>query len=214
MAGGEENSSVDMGQMVQHFDRIRRSSGAHVMVVHHSGKDQARGARGHSLLRAATDTEIEIGDRQITVTKQRDLDMSFASAFELRVVELGRDEDGDAITSCTVDLVRRDELTPKTATPTEQLVLDALEDMLSERSFARALELVEELRKTEPDTTVNGVRGHLKNLLKKGLVKKPVHDQWQLAGPKLSSATWFENTRSSAAPRKHVADGGGRSVFE
>ena len=47
-----------MGALVKHFDKIRQATGAHVMVVHHSGKDAARGARGHSLLRAATEGQF------------------------------------------------------------------------------------------------------------------------------------------------------------
>jgi hypothetical protein len=109
MAGGDENSSVDMGNIVTHFDALRESTSAHLLVVHHTGKVVANGARGHSLLRAATDTEIEISDGVFEVTKQRDLPKSWSSAFFLDVVELGRDADGDPITSCTVRLIEKDE---------------------------------------------------------------------------------------------------------
>jgi hypothetical protein len=104
LAGGDENSSTDMGALVAHIDRLRKRTGAHILIVHHSGKDTSKGARGHSLLRAATDTEIEIRDGQIAVTKQRDLDGSWSSVFELDVVELGRDSDGDPVTSCVISL--------------------------------------------------------------------------------------------------------------
>lgn len=110
MAGGDENASTDMGAMVRHLDVLRRATGAHLMAVHHSGKDRAKGARGHSLLRAATDTEIEVADREIMVTKQRDLDGSFARHFDLDVVTLGVDADGDPVTSCTVRLMERGEV--------------------------------------------------------------------------------------------------------
>jgi hypothetical protein len=62
MAGGNENAPDDMGALVTNGTRIQQETGAMVCWVHHSGKDQARGARGHSLLRAATDTEIEVID--------------------------------------------------------------------------------------------------------------------------------------------------------
>ena len=39
---------------------FRNATGAHLLIVHHTGKDETRGARGHTSLRAATDTEIEI----------------------------------------------------------------------------------------------------------------------------------------------------------
>ena len=100
IAGGNENDSADMGALVKHLDAVRNASRAHVMVVHHAGKDQAKGARGHSLLRAATDTEIEIADGVATTTKQRDMEASPPIGFDLRVVELGTGPDGMTVTSC------------------------------------------------------------------------------------------------------------------
>lgn len=106
MAGGDENSSVDMGALVRHFDLLRAgAAGCHLMIVHHTGKDRARGARGHSLLRAATDTEIEVADRVVTVTKQRDMDGDWSRGFDLDVHELGVKPNGKLITSCTVRLL-------------------------------------------------------------------------------------------------------------
>lgn len=105
MAGGDENTFQDMAAFVGNVDRIRTETGAHVSVVHHSGKDTSRGARGHSSLRAATDTEIEIANNTATVTKQRDMEIGKPIGFKLRPVELGSDEDGSVITSCVVALV-------------------------------------------------------------------------------------------------------------
>jgi hypothetical protein len=105
--GGNENSPDDMGRFVHHCDAIRMATGAHVLIVHHTGKDDARGARGHSLLRAAVDTEIEVtktgeGCGVATVTKQRDRVGGEAFAFKLEPVIVGHDEDGLPVTSCVV----------------------------------------------------------------------------------------------------------------
>jgi AAA domain len=76
LAGGDENSSKDMGAFVRNCDLIRSATGAHLCSLHHLGKDESRGARGHSLLKAALDTELtatrsgRIGS--LEVTKQRD----------------------------------------------------------------------------------------------------------------------------------------------
>lgn len=108
MANGEENSSKDMGTVVANVDRVRAETGAHVMLVHHSGKDEARGARGSSVLRAAVDTEIEVKrdhDDNVTslvVRKQRDIEIGEALNFELLVVELGVNHRGKTVTSCVV----------------------------------------------------------------------------------------------------------------
>jgi len=76
------------------------------MLVHHSGKDQGRGARGHSSLRAAVDTEIELTVdglvRAAKATKQRDLEGGKVIAFTLEAIQLAEDMDGDPITSCIV----------------------------------------------------------------------------------------------------------------
>lgn len=107
LAGGNENAPDDMGALVMNMDRVRAETGSSVMFIHHSGKDQAKGARGHSLLRAAIDTEIEVvadGNRRVaTVVKQREIETAGIFEFQLRVVELGKNHRGKPITSCVVE---------------------------------------------------------------------------------------------------------------
>ena len=107
ISGGNENSPDDMGAIVINSDRIRQATGGHVMFIHHSGKDQARGARGHSLLRAATDTEIEVqrsdnGPSVATVRKQREFEGGQEYAFGLKQITLGLNKRGKEVTSCVV----------------------------------------------------------------------------------------------------------------
>lgn len=107
LAGGNENSSDDMGAVMVNADKIREETGAHVMFIHHSGKDVTRGARGHSLLRAAVDTEIEVTRDQrgisfARVTKQRELPVADELAYRLEVVEVGTNPRGKTVTSCVV----------------------------------------------------------------------------------------------------------------
>jgi hypothetical protein len=106
-AGANENSGEDMGSVIERFDRIRRETGAHFMLIHHSGKDQSRGARGHSSLRASVDTEIEVQDSKdgkfAQVTKQRDLDgKGNRIGFTLHPIEIGRNRWGGPATMCVV----------------------------------------------------------------------------------------------------------------
>lgn len=108
LAGGNENDSAEMGALVACIDLIREETGACVLLVHHSGKDAAKGARGHSLLRAAIDTEIEVkaddtGTRTATVCKQREMENGGRFGFQLDKVVLGQTEDhGEDITTCVV----------------------------------------------------------------------------------------------------------------
>jgi hypothetical protein len=73
--GGDENSHQTMSTVVDAADRIRRATGACVLLVHHTGKDTSAGARGHTSLLGAVDTEIacEAAERIITLraTKQK-----------------------------------------------------------------------------------------------------------------------------------------------
>jgi hypothetical protein len=101
---GNENSPEDMGAFVSSCDRIREASGGHLLVVHHSGKDQARGARGHSSLRAATDVEMEVTGsesvRSVTVKKNRDGEEGATYGFKLDIMELGENAKGRMVTTC------------------------------------------------------------------------------------------------------------------
>jgi len=107
MGSADENVAPDIAGLVRAIDLLRDRTGAHVMLVHHAGKDAARGARGHSALRGAIDTELELtaddtGGRLARATKQRDMPGGAECAFELEQVVLGTDRDGDPVTSCII----------------------------------------------------------------------------------------------------------------
>jgi len=138
MGAGSENDGADMGQYIKNIMLLKSKFNCHVMIIHHSGKDRGKGARGHSSLRAAVDTEIEVKAdglmRVATALKQRDLENGKKVAFSLMGVQLGFDEDGDPITSC---VVKPEELSscsthvkrqPKGHT---QIALQALDDALA-----------------------------------------------------------------------------------
>jgi hypothetical protein len=117
-AGGDENSGKDMGQLIANLDRIRVATGTAVLLVHHSGKDQAKGSRGHSSLLAAIDTEFEAVKEAKAVegivrnTKQRDLEIAPDIRFRLRTVTLPPREDGEVVRSCVVTYPGPDEFAP------------------------------------------------------------------------------------------------------
>ena len=108
MSGADENSNQDMGALVISADLIRSITGAHISFVHHSGKDVAKGARGHSSLRAAVDTEIEISREnesapsKAKVVKQREMEMMKECGFTLEKVILGVNQRRKEVSSCVV----------------------------------------------------------------------------------------------------------------
>jgi hypothetical protein len=101
---GNENAPDDMGKFVAACGRIREASGGHVLIVHHCGKDLARGARGHSSLRAATDVELEITNGEaggcIRVSKHRDEAGGTSYGFKLETTELGTNSKDRVVTTC------------------------------------------------------------------------------------------------------------------
>lgn len=105
---GEENSATDMGEFVKACDYLRETTGASILVIHHSGKDAEKGARGSSALRAACDFEYKVTSpgkklSKISCTKAKDSDPFEDLSFKLNVVEIGRaDKKGRAMTSLTL----------------------------------------------------------------------------------------------------------------
>lgn len=153
--GANENSGEDMGLALRHARAIRDATGAMVLLVHHSGKDAARGARGWSGIRAAADVEFEVmrpdeGQvRVLRVSKQKDGRDDLSWGFTLEPVVVGLDRDGEEMSS----LVVRDATVPVAQKPTakrrlgawEQVVMDAiglLEPSVTSMSLDKLLDYV------------------------------------------------------------------------
>ena len=134
--GADENSSVDMGRIIDGAKQLQREVGGLIWLVHHAGKDSGRGLRGHSSLTGAVDAIIEVsrdetGDRrEWRVERAKDGPESDPWPFTLPVVELGADGDGDLITSCVVEPKERAEEPLKRRKPPSgnnmRVALDAL----------------------------------------------------------------------------------------
>lgn len=136
MPGANENSGEDVGKALAECKRIHRHTGAMVLLVHHSGKDASKGARGWSGLRAAADVELEVlrSDelRSISVTKLKDGQDGANIGFKLHTVVLGEDEDGDDITSCIVEYTNTGRATKEkgaTVGPKERQILMVLNEV-------------------------------------------------------------------------------------
>lgn len=104
--GANENAGEDVGKALGYCKRIHEVTGAMVLLIHHSGKDATKGARGWSGLRAAADAEIEVvreaTGRYLRLTKSKDGEDGLEWGFDLEVVQVDVDEDLEPITSCVV----------------------------------------------------------------------------------------------------------------
>jgi RecA/RadA recombinase len=103
LSGGDENSAQDVSAFNQAVQCLIESTGACVMVIHHTGKNKSAGARGSSALNAAVDAEIFVDDKKVTVTKQREDALADAIGFQLKKVVVRLDEDNEEVTSCVVE---------------------------------------------------------------------------------------------------------------
>lgn len=104
---GDENSAKDIGAFIQDIDRIRIEYGCCVLVVHHSGKVEERGARGSSALKSAMDTELALTNKsnviELTNTKQKNHELAKPIHFKLDKVVLS-----DEINSAVLTLVTKE----------------------------------------------------------------------------------------------------------
>lgn len=135
----DENSSTDMGSILESTKRLQALTGGLVCLVHHTGKDATKGLRGHSSLFAALDAAIEVsrdGERRNwTVAKSKDGQDGDAHPFRLKVETLGSDEYGDPVTSCAVVADTTAEDVQRVKLPrggNQKLVLEALRPMFKD----------------------------------------------------------------------------------
>jgi hypothetical protein len=92
--GGNENDTADMMAFVVSMGKIQEFLNCALMVLHHSGKDVAKGMRGSSSLLGAVDTELELlrfeGQLKgvLSISKQKDGVQDEKFGFEMIEVEI------------------------------------------------------------------------------------------------------------------------------
>jgi hypothetical protein len=146
--GIDENSS-EMSVAIRAAARLRDAFNCLVIFIGHTGKEQSRGHRGWSGVIAAVDTAIEVVEsnsiRTATITKQRDGESDIEYSFTLRSVPLGRDDDGDTITTCVVDHCDVPMAAPKVNRPkghNQTIVYEAIRDSITEDGTAAESEVI------------------------------------------------------------------------
>lgn len=103
---GDENSATEMAAYLREIGvHIRLVWQCAVVAVHHTGHNATERPRGSSAIKANVDFMFGVfrDETEMLATfecvRQKDGDRPKAESFEMTVVELGRDADGDAITS-------------------------------------------------------------------------------------------------------------------
>jgi len=103
---GDENSTLDMGRLVNACGDLHEATRAQIMLIHHTGKDETRGARGAIALTGATDSMFKVvrtaEEKQylLICERQKDDEPFKPMVFNLNLVETGHyNADGDEVTS-------------------------------------------------------------------------------------------------------------------
>ena len=180
LPGGKEDTQ-DMGVFVARATTIKTLMGCAVLVIHHSGKNEAQGARGSSVLRAAVDTEMEVKDGRVSITKQRDHEPLPDLQFTLSGVVVGRDELGAEVSSAVVHFGQGGAVAEQAPTEMEVEVLEALAAYSGEHPNSKGAPpsgIKDILSREGSDISVEGVRAHLKRLARKGLVAMSGRGIW------------------------------------
>jgi AAA domain len=105
--GGSDCRPEDVSEFIEAVKAQLVGQGYTVLIVHHTGKDASRGARGWSGLLAALDFELEVSRddelRVMRVTKMRDgADLQCGFCYRLEARDLGANPHGERVTAVVV----------------------------------------------------------------------------------------------------------------
>jgi len=91
MTGLDENSAKDVSAFIKGCSRLQEELGVTVVLVHHTGKDQAKGVRGSTAITGAADTLIKVSrdDNHVTVECEKQKDFEEFESFALQAEEAG-----------------------------------------------------------------------------------------------------------------------------
>lgn len=209
--GRDENSTADMNLFVRRINQIRAATGAHTLIVHHTGKDESKGGRGSVALKCAVDTELEISKDVIRTKKQRDRERAPDLSFSWEVVHLGTDEKGRPITSSVVhvgatQLFQQEPapVVPEELTEGDRAALTALQDLVdtSGRVAVKSAAVIAHIQAREPGVTYDAALAKLKRLKKQNLVQQPVRGCWSVAAGVQSVAGYGADPETAENARK------------
>jgi hypothetical protein len=140
---GDENHAGDINRIINACTRIIKQTGAQIILIHHTGKDESRGARGSIALTGASDAMFkvkEVAERQVVLTceRQKDDEPFKGLIFRMETAETGYlDTDHQFIKSLVPILDSEAKPDKKTTRPgikgQAKIALDAFNKALKEK---------------------------------------------------------------------------------
>jgi hypothetical protein len=188
----EENSAASMGGVISKAKLIAEKLNSTILIIHHTGKDESRGMRGSSSLKASMDTIIFVkkdsnGGCQWSLEKSKDSECGIAFNYQLKDIEL--EIDGEVEKTCTIDaLGQAKEGKKKITLYTNQIrVFNLIKDRLMPISSKQAsMNLVIEQCSSlwtehQQDKRTHDMKNIIASLINKGLLgsgsKDGLHEQ-------------------------------------
>jgi hypothetical protein len=111
-SGGDEDKARDQNRAAANLRKVHAQLDVHIALVGHTGKDESRGARGSNAHVGDVDVMVQISGETIKVArviKGNDQPERTVAQFKFEAFELGRDEDGEPITTAIVTTETLDE---------------------------------------------------------------------------------------------------------
>ena len=132
---GDENSAGDIGQFLSNLDTVRHKWSCTVLIVHHTGKDPARGARGSSAIQGAVDAAFEFTrshDDMIRVASRKTREGKDPEDQGYQLVDVKSFQpNGEVIQSAVLNSVDACEMTLPTG-KNQRKALEILQEMYDE----------------------------------------------------------------------------------
>jgi hypothetical protein len=103
--GGDEDKARDQNRAAANLRNVQAQINVHIALVGHTGKQEDRGARGSNAHLGDVDVMVQISGEAIKiaeVTKANDQPERVLAEFKMQVIETGRDDDGDPVTTSIV----------------------------------------------------------------------------------------------------------------
>ena len=160
--GGEENSALDVGRLVEMCSKLQRNTGSAVLLVHHTGRNGGH-ERGSTALRGAADVMIAHSrDAMDIITlrndKQKDAEEFRPIRLRLQQVDLGvNHKTGRSVSSCVL-IEAADGASPgqTTTNPNHARALRVLVSLASEGEESLTARAWREGIQAESDEEVKG----------------------------------------------------------
>ncbi len=131
----EENSAASMSGVISKVKLIAEKLNSTILIIHHTGKDETRGMRGSSSLKASMDTILFVkkhGNKDCEWLLEKSKDSECGIGFNYQLKEINLEIDNEIEKTCTIDVLgeRSVSINKPTLSAKQIRVLNLIKDRL------------------------------------------------------------------------------------